>query len=145
VITPPEVTLNAIVASSKMLRNVFRLAGVSSFALVVFVAFALLIISIEQRRADFAILLTLGFKRRVLAASILLEGLLLLAPAAALGALAVWIPFHAQDIAFDVMFRVKIQTIDVIIAIVIGAFVGLAAATVPSLRVRNMDTLSALR
>lgn len=145
VMWPMEMTEQAILAGSRVLRESFSIAGAASFFVVVCVSVTLLIISIERRRQEFAALLAIGYPRRTLAASILFEGMFLVLPAAVLGALAVWIPFHTKALVFDTIFRVTVHLEDVGLACLVGLGIGLGAALIPAIRVYRLDVLSALR
>jgi hypothetical protein len=142
---PMEMTQQAILSGSKVMREAFRVAGVFSLGLVVFVSVALLILSVEQRTTELAALLAIGYRRGVLARSVLAEGTLLVLPAAVLGAVLVWIPFHDNPIAFDVIFRVRILWQNVVQAIAGGALIGFLAAVIPAWRVYRLDILRGLR
>lgn len=145
VMWPMEMTEAAILTGSEVLRESFRVAGLASFFVVVCVGVTLLIISIERRRSEFAVLLAIGFPRRTLAASILLEGVFLVLPGALLGAIAVFVPFHTTALAFDSIFRVWIHVSDVVVTGFIGLSIGLGAALIPALRVYRVNVLGALR
>ncbi|MEO9194132.1 MAG: ABC transporter permease [Polyangia bacterium] len=145
VMWPMEMSEQAILSGSQVLRESFRVAGAASFFVIVCVSVTLLIISIERRRQEFAALLAIGFPRRTLAASILFEGVFLVLPAALLGGLAVWLPFHTKALVFDPIFRVWIHGSDVAFAAFAGLAIGLGAALLPAIRVHRLDVLEALR
>jgi ABC-type lipoprotein release transport system permease subunit len=134
-----------ITSTSEVIRSVFIGAGVLSVLLILCITVTLLIVSIEQRTAEFATLRALGFRAGTLARSTLWEGAMLLLPGALLGGLAVYWKFHGQGLVFDPLFQVVVTPFELLLGIACGPALGLIAAIVPAWRVLRIDVLTALR
>jgi len=140
-----EDVIKMALGSSKTLNALFEAAGLVSGILVLCLAVTLLIVSIEQRRTEYATLMAIGYRRSVIAASILIEGMVLLSISAAIGAFGTFLVFHASELEFSPVMQIHIS--EWLAAVVTGGglALGLVSAAIPGWRSLRLDILSALR
>jgi len=102
--------------------------------------------SVDARRQEIATLRAIGFSNAPIVLSLLIEGMLLALPGAAIGALVAWTLFDGNVVSTDGRVFALVITPRVLLDCVGWALaIGLLGGSLPALRAARMPVATALR
>lgn len=143
-IFPGEALVATMMSDAQVMVRVLRIAGLLALLVVTLSTLSLLVLAVHQRRAGYAALVAIGFRRATLVYIVLLESVLLVLPGAAIGSLLAWLYLQAAPLRLSPFATLDVRGTDVAISLGFGAVMALIAASIPARTAHRLDVLSTL-